>query len=51
LRAAQKGDYAALLRNPRLVRAMDDPEIARLLQRLDFAKALDYALAQRPGPR
>jgi hypothetical protein len=51
LREAQSGNYAGLLRNPRLVRAMDDPEIARLLHRLDFAKALDYALAQRPGPR
>jgi hypothetical protein len=48
-KAAQAGNYTALLKNPRLVQAMNDPEIARLLKGVEFEKALDYALG--PGER
>ncbi len=51
LRAAQSSNYLALLRNPRLVAAANDPEIVRLAQRLDFEKALDYALAPAQNGR
>jgi hypothetical protein len=51
LRAAHTGNYTAFLRNPHLVQAANDPEIARLVRTLDFAKALDYALAPGAGAR
>ena len=37
-------DYLALLRNPRIVEAANDPEVATLIKQLEFEKALDYAL-------
>jgi hypothetical protein len=43
-------DYVGLLRNERIVSAVNDPEIAALLRKLEFQKALDYAL-HRPEKR
>ncbi len=43
-RALRDGDYLSLLRNPKLVEAANDPEVARLLGGLDLRKALDSAL-------
>lgn len=36
--------YAALLAEPRIVAAADDPEVAARLKAVDWSKALDYAL-------
>jgi hypothetical protein len=38
------GNYLALVRNDRIIRAANDEEIAELMQKFEFEKALDYAL-------
>lgn len=46
-------NYLALIRNPKLISLANDPEIRELLQKLDFQKALDYAVStpdNRPVP-
>ena len=40
-------DYFALIRNPHIMAAANDAEIAQLMQKFEFEKALDYAL-RRP---
>jgi hypothetical protein len=53
-REALARNYLALMRNPRVVAAANDPEIVALLQKLEFQKALDYAVTtpdNRPDPR
>ncbi len=37
-------NYFALVRNERIIRAANDPEIAEEMKKLEFEKALDYAL-------
>lgn len=44
LKEVARHDYLALLRNRRIVEAANDPEVAGLVKRLEFEKALDYAL-------
>lgn len=48
--AVQAGDYVALLRNPRVIDVINDPELASLLKHLEFGKALDYANAPTSSP-
>jgi hypothetical protein len=43
-------DYLALLRNPRIVEAANDPEVTALIKQLEFEKALDYALRPPDQP-
>jgi hypothetical protein len=38
------GNYLALVRNDRIIRAANDEEIAELMSKFEFEKALDYAL-------
>jgi hypothetical protein len=38
------GNYLALVRNDRIIRAANDQEIAELMSKFEFEKALDYAL-------
>ena len=38
------GNYLALVRNDRIIRAANDEEIAELMTKFEFEKALDYAL-------
>lgn len=40
-------NYFALIRNPHIIAAANDAEIAQLMQKFEFEKALDYAL-RRP---
>ena len=40
--------FLELLQNPKLIEALNDPELAAAVHRLDFQKALDYALQ---GPK
>jgi uncharacterized membrane protein required for colicin V production len=40
-------NYFALIRNPHIISAANDAEIAQLMQKFEFEKALDYAL-RRP---
>ena len=37
-------NYFALIRNPRIITAANDPEIGELMRKFQFEKALDYAL-------
>ena len=53
-RAALSNNFLALMRNPRVVSLANDPEIIGLLQKLEFQKALDYAVStpdNRPVPQ
>ena len=47
-------NYFALIRNPRIITAANDAEIAELMRKFEFEKALDYALqpaaSRRPRP-
>lgn len=46
-------NYLALIRNPKVISLANDPEIRELLQKLEFQKALDYAVStpdNRPVP-
>jgi membrane protein required for colicin V production len=45
-RALAEHRYLALISNPRLIAAADDPEVARRLRAVDLEKALDYALRE-----
>jgi hypothetical protein len=46
LQAAERKDYITLLQNQPLREAVGDPELQRLIMKLDLQKALDYALPQ-----
>ncbi len=56
-RAVLRGEFFELLRNPRVVEAANDPEIVAQIMKVDFEKALDYALGKpenrlpSPDPR
>ncbi len=41
-------NYFALIRNPRIITAANDAEIAELMRKFQFEKALDYALQPPP---
>ena len=43
-------DIFALMRNPNVVKAANDSEIAGMVRQLEFEKALDYALAKPEKP-
>ena len=43
-------DFFALLKNPNIVAAANDPEILSLVRELEFEKALDYALGKPEKP-
>ena len=43
-RAIRERRFMALLSNPNLVAAADDPDVSKRLKALEFEKALDYAL-------
>ncbi|HEY3897480.1 MAG TPA: CvpA family protein [Chthoniobacter sp.] len=43
-------NYFALIRNPHIITAANDAEIAELMRKFEFEKALDYAL-QPPPPK
>ncbi len=45
---ASSGRYFALLRNPKLIDAMNDPGLSELLKKFDLQNAMDYAL--KPSP-
>jgi len=52
-RDALAGNYFALIRNPHVISVANDPEIFELLKKVEFQKALDYAVAtpdNRPVP-
>jgi uncharacterized membrane protein required for colicin V production len=51
LKEVEERDYLALLRNPRIVEAANDPEVASLVKQVEFEKALDYALHAPENPR
>lgn len=42
--AAARGDYLALMQNPKLFQAVSNPELSKLLLKIDLQKALDYAV-------
>ncbi len=42
--AASRGDYLALMQNPKLFQAVSNPELSKLLLKIDLQKALDYAV-------
>jgi uncharacterized membrane protein required for colicin V production len=44
LREINARNYVGLLKNRRLVDALNDPELAALIRRFEFEKALDYSL-------
>lgn len=46
-RSIVERNYFALVRNPHIIAAANDVEIAQLMQKFEFEKALDYAL-RRP---
>lgn len=50
VRRAANHDILSLLRNPNIVAAANDPEILSLMRRLEFEKALDYALGKPEKP-
>jgi hypothetical protein len=43
-RAIGNRNYISLLTNEKIVHAANDPEVARLVRRFEFHKALDHAL-------
>ena len=45
-RAATEGRFHAVLANPRLAALANDPEVAAALGKLEFEKALDFALGE-----
>jgi uncharacterized membrane protein required for colicin V production len=51
VRYVEGADFMGLLHNPRVIAAANDAEVASLLRRLDFQKALDYALGAGEKPR
>jgi uncharacterized membrane protein required for colicin V production len=46
VRAAQSWDWSALLHNPRVIQAANDPDISAMVRKVDLEKALDYALSR-----
>jgi hypothetical protein len=44
LREINARNYVGLLKNHRLVDALNDPELTALIRRFEFEKALDYSL-------
>jgi len=47
LAALRDGRYQDLVKNPKIVRAIDDPRTAELFRRFEWEKALDYALEKK----
>ncbi|MBU3664541.1 MAG: hypothetical protein FGM15_01505 [Chthoniobacterales bacterium] len=47
--AASRGDYLALIGNPKLIQVVSDPEVQKSFTEFEWQKALDYAL-QKPAP-
>lgn len=45
MRSALSRDFVGLMRNERVVAAANDPEVAAMLRKFEFEKALDHALA------
>ena len=48
--AVRMGDFMALLRNPNVIAAANDPEVIKLLGGFDLQKALDQAIPQKEKP-
>jgi uncharacterized membrane protein required for colicin V production len=51
VRAAQSWDWSALLHNPRVIQAANDPDVSAMVRKVDLEKALDYALAHPQNGR
>ncbi|MHA3775278.1 CvpA family protein [Verrucomicrobiota bacterium sgz303538] len=49
-REATAQDFMALLKNPKIVAAANDPDVLSLIQKVEFEKALDYALGKPEKP-
>jgi len=50
-KAVREGRYFSLLRNPRIVKAANNPKVAELLGKFELEKALDYAIESDQPPR
>ena len=49
-RQVVRGNYMGLLGNPKILAAVNDPNLEALVKSFELEKALDYALAAPPPP-